>query len=73
MGADEEETLAQLKAHRRELVDPRIGEHPRCGPPMTLGNAAAARVRLIVWCKACGHRAEGKKAENVAGLSPAKG
>jgi Zn finger protein HypA/HybF involved in hydrogenase expression len=26
------------------------------GPPMTLGNAAAAHVRLIVWCKACGHR-----------------
>jgi hypothetical protein len=25
---------------------------------MTLGNAAAARVRLIVWCKACGHRVE---------------
>jgi hypothetical protein len=25
---------------------------------MTLGNAAAARVRLIVWCKACGHQAE---------------
>jgi hypothetical protein len=24
------------------------------GPPMTLGNAAAAKVRLIVWCKACG-------------------
>jgi len=23
---------------------------------MTLGNAAAARVGLIVWCKACGHR-----------------
>jgi hypothetical protein len=21
------------------------------GPPVTLGNAAAARVRLIVWCK----------------------
>jgi hypothetical protein len=28
------------------------------GPPMTLGNAAAARVRLIVWCKACGHQVE---------------
>jgi TolB-like protein/class 3 adenylate cyclase/Tfp pilus assembly protein PilF len=27
MGADEEETLARLKAHRRELVDPKIGEH----------------------------------------------
>jgi hypothetical protein len=25
---------------------------------MTLGNAAVARVRLIVWCKSCGHRAE---------------
>ena len=28
------------------------------GPPMTLGNAAAARVRLIVWCKACGQQVE---------------
>ena len=27
-------------------------------PPMTLGNTAAANVGLIVWCKACGHRAE---------------
>jgi hypothetical protein len=30
---------------------------------MTLGNAAAARVRLIVSCKACGHRAEPDPAE----------
>jgi hypothetical protein len=28
------------------------------GPPMTLGNAARARVRLIVWCKACQHQVE---------------
>jgi hypothetical protein len=28
------------------------------GPPMTLGNAAAARVRLIVWCRACQHNVE---------------
>jgi adenylate cyclase len=27
MGADEEGTLAQLKAHRRALVDPQINEH----------------------------------------------
>src|ERR1700741_3309719 len=27
MGADEEGTLAQLKAHRRELMDPKITEH----------------------------------------------
>ncbi len=28
------------------------------GPPMTLGNAAAASVRLLVWCLDCGHRTE---------------
>ena len=28
------------------------------GPPMTLGAAAAAGVRLIVWCKACQHQVE---------------
>jgi len=27
MGVDEEGTLAQLKAHRRELTDPKIAEH----------------------------------------------
>src|SRR6266536_3976513 len=27
MGADEEGTLERLKAHRRELVDPKIKEH----------------------------------------------
>src|SRR5216684_2952060 len=28
------------------------------GPPMTLGAAAAAGVRLTVWCKACQHQVE---------------
>src|SRR5437868_11973678 len=27
MGADEEGTLERLKAHRRQLIDPKIGEH----------------------------------------------
>jgi class 3 adenylate cyclase len=27
MGADEEDTHERLKAHRRELVEPKIGEH----------------------------------------------
>src|SRR5258705_3946379 len=27
MGADEEDTLARLKAHRRDLVDPKIAQH----------------------------------------------
>jgi hypothetical protein len=30
---------------------------------MTLGNAANAKVRLIVWCKACGHQVEPDAAE----------
>jgi hypothetical protein len=37
----------------------------RPGPLMTLGNAAAARVRLIVWCKACGHQVEPYPAEQA--------
>jgi len=36
------------------------------GPPMTLGNAAAARVRLIVWCKECQHQVEPDPAEMAA-------
>jgi class 3 adenylate cyclase len=27
MGADEEGTLARLKAHRRELINPKIAQH----------------------------------------------
>ena len=27
MGIDEEGTLERLKAHRRELIDPKINEH----------------------------------------------
>ena len=33
------------------------------GSLMTLGNAAAARVRLIVWCKDCSHQVEPDPAE----------
>jgi hypothetical protein len=36
------------------------------GPPMTLGNAANPKVRLIVWRKACGHRVEPGPAEMAA-------
>jgi Molybdopterin oxidoreductase len=36
------------------------------GPPMTLGNAAAARVRLIVWCLDCRHQVEPDPAEMAA-------
>ena len=33
------------------------------GPPMTFGGAAAAGVRIIVWCKACQHQIEPDPAE----------
>ena len=33
---------------------------------MTLGNAAAARVRLIVWCKGCQHQVEPDPGEMAA-------
>jgi hypothetical protein len=36
------------------------------GPPLTLGNAAAARVRLIVWCKGCQRQVEPDPAEMAA-------
>jgi hypothetical protein len=36
------------------------------GPAMTLGAAAAAQVRLIVWCKACQHQVEPDPAEMAA-------
>jgi hypothetical protein len=36
------------------------------GPPMTLGAAAAAQVRLIVWCRDCQHQVEPDPAEMAA-------
>jgi hypothetical protein len=36
---------------------------PYRGPPMTLGIAAAAGVRLIIWCKECRHQVEPDPAE----------
>jgi hypothetical protein len=37
------------------------------GPPMTLGNAAAARVRLIVWCRDCQYQVEPDPAKTPKG------
>jgi hypothetical protein len=36
------------------------------GPPITLGSAAAAQVRLIVCCKDCGHQDEPDPVEMAA-------
>jgi hypothetical protein len=32
---------------------------------MSLGQALAAKVRLIVWCKGCGHQAEPEIADQI--------
>ena len=48
MGADEEGALAQLKAHRRALVDPKITEH-RGRVVKTTGDGHARRVRKLRW------------------------
>ena len=45
-----------------------MNSHPK--PPMTLSNAAAARVRLIVWCKACNSRVEPDPAEWPSDIAP---
>jgi hypothetical protein len=37
---------------------------------MTLGNAATAHVRLIVWCKTCQHRVEPDPAEQAQRYRP---
>ena len=40
------------------------------GPPMTLGNAASAHVRLIVWCKSCQHQVEPDPADQANRYGP---
>ena len=49
--------------HEGAKSDAKIVVKAEPGPPMTLGNAAAARVRLIVWCKDCRHQIEPDPAE----------
>ena len=39
---------------------------PYRGPLTTLGNAAAAKVRVIVWCRDCQHGIEPDPAEHAA-------
>jgi hypothetical protein len=42
------------------------GQSDALSIPMTLGQALDAKVRLVVWCKACGHRVEPAVAEQIA-------
>jgi hypothetical protein len=49
------ESVCGAAVHSRQ-ASPRVKSEP--GPPMTLGGAAAAGVRLIVWCRDCSRRVE---------------
>ena len=40
------------------------------GTPMTLGSAAAAQLRLFVWCRACDHKSEPDPAEQARLYGP---
>jgi TolB-like protein/class 3 adenylate cyclase/Flp pilus assembly protein TadD len=52
MGADEEGTLERLKAHRRELIDPKIGEH-RGRIVKTTGDGLLAEFQSVVDAVRC--------------------
>jgi TolB-like protein/class 3 adenylate cyclase len=52
MGADEEGTLERLKAHRRELIDPKIGEH-RGRIVKTTGDGVLAEFPSVVDAVRC--------------------
>src|SRR6516162_4463913 len=52
MGTDEEETLAQLKMHQRELVDPKIAEH-RGRVVKTTGDGLLAEFASVVDALRC--------------------
>jgi adenylate cyclase len=48
MGIDEEGTHARLKAHRRELIDPKIDEHHGRMVKLT-GDGALVEFPSVVW------------------------
>src|SRR6201981_3893221 len=69
MGADEEGTLARLKAHRRELVDPRIGEH-RGRIVKTTGDGLLAEFASVVDAVRCAAEIQREMAERNGDVPP---
>jgi len=69
MGADEEETLARLKAHRRELVDPRIGEH-RGRIVKTTGDGLLVEFASVVDAVRCAVEIQDEMAKRNADVPP---
>ena len=69
MGVDEEETLDRLKAHRREVVDPRIGEH-RGRIVKTTGDGLLAEFASVVDAVRCAVEIQDGMAKRNADVPP---
>ena len=69
MEADEEETLARLKAHRRELVDPKIGEH-RGRIVKTTGDGLLAEFASVVDAVRCAVEVQREITDRNADVPP---
>jgi adenylate cyclase len=68
MGADEEGTLGRLKAHRRELIDPKISEN-RGRIVKTTGDGFLAEFGSVIDALRCATEVQGGIAELNAGVS----
>ena len=67
MGADEEGTHERLKAHRRELVDPKIGEHSG-RIVKTTGDGMLVEFRSVVDAVRCAAELQRAMIDREAGL-----
>ena len=71
MGADEEGTLTQLKAHRHELVEPKIAEH-RGRLVKTTGDGILVEFASVVEAVRCANDIQHGMSDRNAGLSDEK-
>src|ERR1700758_3000890 len=71
MGADEEGTLAQLKAHRRDLLDPKINEH-RGRIVKTTGDGLLVEFASVVDALQCATEIQAVMAERNTGIDTEK-
>ncbi|HEX9836095.1 MAG TPA: adenylate/guanylate cyclase domain-containing protein [Alphaproteobacteria bacterium] len=67
MGEDEEGTLAALKAHRRELIDPKVAEH-RGRIVKTTGDGALVEFASVVEAVSCAVEIQHAMAERNAAV-----
>ena len=70
IGADEEGTLARLKVHRRELIDPKVSGH-RGRIVKTTGDGFLAEFGSVIDALRCATEVQEGIAERNAGVSPA--